>query len=397
VQATAASAPFTGDWLPTFNSPWPPLAGFPPEDAVGTFERYTGTSTQGVWSVAASDQFAVDTGTLNSWSMLVTPVHFVCVAFAPSAAVTATKTVAGSFTVGGTVTYTIVLTNNGTDLQGDFPGDEFTDTLPASLTLVSADDGGNPGTILTAGNTVTWNGSLAPLGGTVTITITATINAGTGGTTISNQGTVSFDNNNDDVNNATASTDDPAVGGASDPTIFVVGGTASVTGTKALPAGSYATGDAIVYTVTLTNSGSATQGDNLGDEFTDILPAGLALVSATASSGTAFANIGTNTVTWNGSIPVSGSVTITINATVTAAAGDTVSNQGNVSFDSDGNGDNDASNVTDDPATPAAGDPTIFVVVAGSVLAIPTLSQVGLLLLALGLAGIGLLALRQRS
>ena len=397
VQQAPTAAPYTKSWLPVFNSPWGPLAGFPPTDPVGNLSRFDGQSTQGVWSVAASDQFAADTGTLNAWSMLVTPVHFACVAFAPSAAVTGTKTVSGSFTVGGTVTYTIVLTNNGTDAQGDNAGDEFTDTLPATLTLVSADDGGNPGTILTAGNTVTWNGSLAPLGGSVTITITATINAGTGGMSISNQGTASFDTNNDNVNEASSTTDDPGVGGANDPTVFVVGGTALVTGTKSLPAGSYSNGDAIVYTVTLTNSGSATQGDNPGDEFTDILPAGLALVSASASSGTAFANIGTNTVTWNGSIPVSGSVTITINATVTAAAGDTVSNQGNVSFDSDGNGTNDASNVTDDPATAPAGDPTSFVVVEGSVLAIPTLSQLGLLLLALGLAGLGLLALRQRS
>ena len=40
--------------------------------------------------------------------------------------------------MGGTITYTIVLTNNGTGVQGDNAGNEFTDTLPAGLTLVSA-------------------------------------------------------------------------------------------------------------------------------------------------------------------------------------------------------------------------------------------------------------------
>src|SRR5688572_31347985 len=29
-----SSSPFTGDWLPVFNAPWPLLAGFPPEDPV---------------------------------------------------------------------------------------------------------------------------------------------------------------------------------------------------------------------------------------------------------------------------------------------------------------------------------------------------------------------------
>jgi len=38
----------------------------------------------------------------------------------------------------------------------------------------------------------------------------------------------------------------------------------------------------VTYTVVLTNSGPGAQGDNPGNEFTDVLPAGLTLVSATA-------------------------------------------------------------------------------------------------------------------
>ena len=52
--------------------------------------------------------------------------------------VTGTKTVSGSFTVGSTVTYTVVLTNSGNGTQQNNPGNEFTDVLPPSLTLVSA-------------------------------------------------------------------------------------------------------------------------------------------------------------------------------------------------------------------------------------------------------------------
>jgi fimbrial isopeptide formation D2 family protein len=138
--------------------------------------------------------------------------------------ITGTKAVSGTFTVGSTVTYTIVLTNGGTVAQQDNPGDEFTDTLPPTLTLVSADDGGNPGTIGGAGNTVTWNGSIPGGGGSVTITITATINAGTAGQTICNQGTFNFDADNDGTNESTGTTEPPGEGNGGGETCFEVVG-----------------------------------------------------------------------------------------------------------------------------------------------------------------------------
>ena len=72
----------------------------------------------------------------------------------------------GTFQVGGTVTYTVVLTNNGTGNQADNAGNEFTDVLPAGLTLVSATATSGTAVATVGTNTVTWNGSLAPLGGT---------------------------------------------------------------------------------------------------------------------------------------------------------------------------------------------------------------------------------------
>src|SRR4030095_13993683 len=104
------------------------------------------------------------------------------------------------------------------------------------------------------------------------------------------------------------------------------------------------------YTVVLSNAGPGAQPDAAGDEFTDLLPSALTLVSASATSGTATANTGTNTVTWNGTIPAGGSVTVTIQATLSSVAlpGSTVSNQGNVAYDGDGDGTNDAAAATDD-------------------------------------------------
>jgi uncharacterized repeat protein (TIGR01451 family) len=73
--------------------------------------------------------------------------------------------------------------------------------------------------------------------------------------------------------------------------------------------GTYVQGGAVTYTIVLANDGEGGQPDNPGDELADVLPAGLSLVSAAASSGTAVANLGTNTASWNGAIPARDSVT----------------------------------------------------------------------------------------
>lgn len=133
--------------------------------------------------------------------------------------VSGTKTVSGTFTPGGTVTYTVVLTNTGNTTQQDNPGDEFTDVLPASLTLVSANASSGTATATVGTNTVTWDGSIAP-GGSVTITITSTLNAGTNGSMVSNQGSISFDSDVNGTNNASAVTDDPGTQTPNDATTF---------------------------------------------------------------------------------------------------------------------------------------------------------------------------------
>ena len=78
---------------------------------------------------------------------------------------------------------------------------------------------------------VTWNGAI-PVSGSVAVTITATVKPGTVGTTVTNQATINYDADADDANDASTTTDDPAVGGASNATSFVVTGGAVVTATK---------------------------------------------------------------------------------------------------------------------------------------------------------------------
>jgi uncharacterized repeat protein (TIGR01451 family) len=315
---------------------------------------------------------------------------------AVSTPVSGTKSVSGILTPGSTVTYTVVLTNNGPSTQGDDPGNEFTDTLPAGLTLVSAAATSGTATATPPTNLATWNGALS-VGASVTITITAVINPGAPvGTTITNQGTILYDANGNGVHDPgeSAVTDDPSVGGASDATSFQV--QAPVSGTKTV-AGSFVPGGSITYTVVLTNLGPGTQPDNPGNEFTDVLPAGasgLTLVSSTATSGTAVANIGTNVVSWDGAISQGGSVTITITATISAVApvGTTITNQGTINCDADHNGTNETSASTN----PVSFQVQAALLAGGSIPPIPTLNAVGLSLLILLLALGGAAVLRRR-
>jgi uncharacterized repeat protein (TIGR01451 family) len=358
-QATSAQAPYTGSWLPEFNAPWTTLFGFPNPDPVGSLSRYDGTSTKGTWSVLAADYSTPDAGTLNAWSILVTPVHFACTAVTPSVIINATKTVAGRFGVGGTVVYTVTLTNNGSANQADNPGHEFSDVLPAALTLVSAT--ASSGTPATSGNTVTWDGAIAPAGGAVTITITATVNPARPAT-ISNQGTVSYDADGNGTNESTLLTDDPALPGAADPTVFAPG-TASLTATKTV-SGTFLPGNVVTYTIVVTNGGTGYTTNGSGDELLDVLPPELQLVSASATSGTT--SVGINgtaaTIHWNGGIEAGASVTLTIQARILAGTeGHIVSNQATINYDSDGSGIHDTTILTDDPAPPGASDPTRFV------------------------------------
>jgi uncharacterized repeat protein (TIGR01451 family) len=197
---------------------------------------------------------------------------------------------------------------------------------------------------------------------------------------------------------APASVTDPTPGNnsATDTDTVTAPPGATVTAAKTV-SGSFQPGGAVTYTIVLSNTGTAAQADNPGNELTDVLPSSLTLISASATSGTAVATVATNTVTWNGSIPASGSVTITIQATVKAGTtqGTAISNQATFSYDSDGNGTNDANGVSDDPAVRGTGDPTSFTV-GQAPIDVPALDELGLILLALLLAMGGAVMLRRR-
>jgi uncharacterized repeat protein (TIGR01451 family) len=293
--------------------------------------------------------------------------------------------------VGGLITYTITLTNNGDDPAYNLITTATFSPTPAAALVYS---GITPGRTLATGTpTNTWN--LASLGVGASATLQFSIAApNMAGPLTLNVSTVSTKSLRV---TATTKAFDPNNGDNAASAVVTVLSPATIgTHSKTVSAPPYQEGGTVTYTVTISNTSAFDQQDNPGDEFTDVLPAGLTLVSATASSGTAVANVPTNTVHWNGTIVAGGSVTITITALINnGTAGTTISNQGTIFFDADGNGTNESSVLTDDPTPTGAADPTTIAV--SSIAQVPTLSTVGLALLAILLMGGALLILRRRQ
>jgi uncharacterized repeat protein (TIGR01451 family) len=305
----------------------------------------------------------------------------------PGADLTIAKSGSPDPVVRGTdLTFTITVVNNG-------PGDAVTvqlfDSLPIETTFQSIS---SPGGWTCSTPAVGANGdvscsiaSLAP--GSYVFTLVVNVNASTTvGSFISNTAVVSSPTEDPNPENESASsltevTHPPA---------------ATLSATKTV-SGQFRPGGAIVYTVVLTNSGPGPQGDNPGDELTDVLPPELHLVSASATSGTAVATPATNTVTWNGALASGASVTITIQATIDAgvANGTTITNQAAIAWDGDADGTNESTGVSDDPGIPGSGDPTPLLVTL-SVVEIPTLDVLGVALLTALLALAAARRLRER-
>lgn len=111
-------------------------------------------------------------------------------------------------------------------------------------------------------------------------------------------------------------------------------------------------GDTLRYKVTISNTGTANQDNNPGDEFEDYLPENVTYIpgSTTATSGIIDYNDGENKITWNGGVPSESSVILGFDITVNMgiANGTIISNQGTVYWDSNEDGTNDATELTDD-------------------------------------------------
>jgi len=109
-------------------------------------------------------------------------------------------------------------------------------------------------------------------------------------------------------------------------------------------------GDTIKYTVTISNTGTADQQNNPGNEFEDLIPDNATYIigSATATSGAISYNTGENKITWNGAVSAESSVSLTFEVTVNSSLenGALISNQDGIDLDGDGDtNDDDPTNI----------------------------------------------------
>ncbi len=211
-----------------------------------------------------------------------------------------TKTVDnGTPDEGDTITFTVTVTNSGSIQVTNVSLD---DALPAGLTA---------GTITPSQGSYTaptWTIGTIDSGANATLTIQATVDAGTAGSTITNTVTnVTLDQVDSDTT-ADDLSESITVGNATD---LVIG--------KTVDNGTPDEGDTVTFTVTVTNSGPA-QASNVSID--DVVPAGLTAGTITPSQGSYTAP------TWTiGTIDSGANATLTIQATVDAGtAGSTITN-----------------------------------------------------------------------
>jgi uncharacterized repeat protein (TIGR01451 family) len=263
-----------------------------------------------------------------------------------------TLTTSGPFTVGQSVTFSLLVANAGPSTATNV---QVTDT-PSNLTITSVTGGGCSALPCTIP-------SLAS-GSSVTITVTATINAI--GAFDNSTTVTATEGDPDNTNN----TDNTGNGGTAD----ALGVDLSIT--KTISATTLYVGQQFHYTIVVTNLGP---GGATNVVVTDNLPATFALASATSTQGSCS---GTTTVSCNiGAMANAATATITITGSPTAAG--TLSNTASVAAtEVESTMANNASTAS------AAAQPAEV---------IPTLGEWGLILLGALLALCGLVAIKPRG
>ncbi len=251
----------------------------------------------------------------------------------------------GNLEPGDTILYTIVFQNqSGLSVEGI----EFIDQIPNNTSYISGSASAPAGsTIVSTEPTLRVTGIDMPAYAEEIITFRVQVHdaASTpplpdGVTQISNQGTIFYDSDGINGNDATQLTDGDTTQPGNQPTVLPLATTgpnfdqtsksvAILTDTD--PLGIVNTGDTLQYTIIISNTGD-TQAN--GVTFTDPIPGGTSYSGgATASEPGIDDNSGNGPIDWSGNINSGASVTIEFSVTVTAASG-IVSNQGTVTYNS---------------------------------------------------------------
>ncbi len=263
--------------------------------ATGTLSN-TATINSSVTDPAAGNDSATDTTTLT-----------------PEADISVVKTDGQATAAPGDATsYTITVSNAGPSCD---PSVSVADTFPATLTGVTwtcaGAGGASCGSASGSGNISTTDD--LPDGGSVTYTVSATIDSCTTGT-LSNTAT------------ATASVTDPAAGNDSSTDNTTLVPEADVSVTKTDGQATAAPGDATSYTITVSNAGpSCDPSVSVADTFPATL-SGVTWTCAGAGGASCGSASGSGNIATTDDLPDGGSVTYTVNATIDSCSTGTLSN-----------------------------------------------------------------------
>lgn len=223
-----------------------------------------------------------------------------------NADVSIVKSGPSSIVAGAPISYTLVISNAGPSTAN---GATFADTMPASITGITATCGSAsggaacPASVSVAGSNVSGTIPTLPVGGSVTITINGTTAAGTG-TTLSNTASVS----------APSGTTDPTPGNNTSVVATAIRPVISIT--KSADTNTLVPGGNVNYTITVTNAGPVAA---TGTLVTDPIATGLSNQTWTCvgSGGATCTASGSGAVNDTlGAFPSGGAVTYVVSATI---------------------------------------------------------------------------------
>ena len=216
-------------------------------------------------------------------------------------------------TPGGTVHFTIVVTNTG---QSAYPAATLTDSLAGVLddAHYNADGTATSGSVTFTSPSLAWTGALA-VGASATITYSATVATPDVGDR-SLTGTIV---------SSSAGSPCPSVNPAPQCTATVAVLVPALSITTAANASTTTPGGTVVYTVTLSNTGqTAYTAAVVTTALGAVLDDATYNADATATAGSAVFNAGASTLVWTGNLAVGATVTMTASVTVrTPDPGDT--------------------------------------------------------------------------
>ena len=250
----------------------------------------SGTNVNGTWNLHVVDEALLDIGTLDCWSLSITP--YVCTdggGECPGSDLSLTMTDSPDpVLITSNLTYTMVVSNLGPATAKSVI---LNQSLPASVQLVSATS--SQGVITQALGTITANlGSISVYGSaTVSVVVTPLTNG-----IISSTATVGSPSADGDQSNNSATVTTRVERPSADIAVAM-----NASPNPALNSGS------ITYTVVVTNNGPFTA---TGVVLTNVLPASSVFVSAATTQGS-FANSG------NAILAVLGNISTGMTATVT--------------------------------------------------------------------------------